>query len=90
MLVSQRERREITMKAYRLARVVLLAMGVAGLVVGSGVSARAQGAGPDYQKMAGLVGDWTSEGQGVASPFGPQGHSRSRLKASGFQEGSPS
>jgi hypothetical protein len=75
------------MKAYRLARVVLLAMGVAGLVVGSGVSARAQGAGPDYQKMAGLVGDWTSEGQGVASPFGPAGTQSFKIKSEWFPGG---
>jgi Protein of unknown function (DUF1579) len=68
------DNKEITMKVKQFVRVVLLlVLGVVGLFVGQGASVQAQTSGPDYQKMAGLVGDWTSEGQGIDSPFGPAG-----------------
>ncbi len=35
--------------------------------------------GPEHQKMAMAVGEWTYEGNGEASPFGPPGKFKGKL-----------
>jgi len=40
--------------------------------------------GPEHQKLAGLVGTWTSEGEDLESPFGPAQKWSFRIKAEWF------
>jgi hypothetical protein len=57
---------------------------VACLALSLSAFARAQKPGPEYQKMAGLVGNWTSEGQGLDSPFGPAEKQSITIKSAWF------
>jgi len=53
-----------------MVRAMVFALSVLAFVGGRGALAQSQGAGGDAEKMAGLVGDWTSEGEAVAGPLG--------------------
>jgi hypothetical protein len=76
--------KENAMKVKRLVGSSMLALGFAGLVIAQVALAQVKSSGPEYQKMAGLVGYWTSEGEGVASPFGPAGTQSIKIKSEWF------
>jgi len=49
---------------------VLLALAATCLGLGQATSGQRK-PGPDHQKLAGFVGNWTTEGEAAESPFGP-------------------
>jgi hypothetical protein len=59
------------MNLKKISGIVLLTLAVAALALAQGVLGKQQKPGPGYQKLAGLVGNWTSEGRGIDSPLGP-------------------
>src|SRR5271154_2915231 len=79
------------MKAKKLVRdvlwAVLLSLGVAGCVPSRAAWAQPRITGPDAEKMTGLVGDWTSEGEAVASPLGPAATQSITIKGKWFPGG---
>lgn len=55
----------------KLSIAVVLSFAIPCVVLAQSTSAPPPKPGPEHQKLAGLVGAWTSEGEAVASPFGP-------------------
>ena len=55
----------------KLSIAVVLSFAVPCVVVAQSTSAPPPKPGPEHQKLAGLVGTWTSEGEAAANPFGP-------------------
>ncbi|HQZ86541.1 MAG TPA: DUF1579 family protein [Actinomycetota bacterium] len=55
----------------KLSIAVVLSFAVPCVVFAQDTSTSPPRPGPEHQKLAGLVGTWTSEGESVASPFGP-------------------
>jgi hypothetical protein len=53
----------------KLSGVVLLALVLACLALGQGDLRQQKPAGPEYERLGGLVGNWTSEGAWINSPF---------------------
>jgi len=55
----------------RLSIAVVLAWAIPCVSVAQSNSTGPPTPGPEHQKLAGLVGSWTSEGEASANPFGP-------------------
>ena len=51
--------------------IVILMLAATCLALGQGTSAQPPKPGPEHQKLAGLVGNWTTEGEVTENPFGP-------------------
>jgi hypothetical protein len=51
--------------------IALFLLVATGLALGQGTSAQPPKPGPEHQKLAGLVGEWTTEGEATETPFGP-------------------
>ena len=51
--------------------IVLLMLAATCLVLGQGTPAQPPKPGPEHQKLAGLVGNWTTAGEVTENPFGP-------------------
>src|SRR3972149_3426840 len=66
---SRRSRKEIAMN--KLSVIVLLTLAAPCLALGQATSAQPPKPGPEHQKLAGLVGNWTTEGEATENPFGP-------------------
>jgi len=58
------------MNAKRVSGVVILTLAIACLALGQGDPGQPQKPGPEYKQLGGLVGNWTSEGAWIDSPFG--------------------
>jgi len=50
---------------------VILMLAATCLALGQGTSAQPPKPGPEHLKLAGLVGNWTTEGEVTENPFGP-------------------
>lgn len=55
----------------KLSLAALLSLTVPCVVLAQGAAAAPPRPGPEHQKLAALVGAWTSEGEATANPFGP-------------------
>ena len=55
----------------RLSVIVLLTLVAPCLALGQGTSAQPPKPGSEHQKLAGLIGNWTTEGVATENPFGP-------------------
>jgi len=55
----------------KLSVIVLLTLAAPCLALGQATSAQPPKPGPEHQKLAGLVGNWTTEGEATENPFGP-------------------
>ncbi len=55
----------------RYISILMLILAATCLALGQGTSAQPPKPGPEHQKLAGLVGNWTTEGEATESPFGP-------------------
>lgn len=55
----------------KLSIAVVLSLAVPCVVLAQSTSTPPPKPGPEHQKLAGLVGSWTSEGESTANPFGP-------------------
>lgn len=62
--------KELTMNKKRAAGVVLLTLAITCLALGQGDLGQPK-PGPEYKQLGGLVGNWTSEGAWIDSPFSP-------------------
>ncbi|MGO9675829.1 MAG: DUF1579 family protein [Candidatus Sulfotelmatobacter sp.] len=51
--------------------ILMLMLAATCLAVGQGTSAQPPKPGPEHQKLAGLVGNWTTEGEMTENPLGP-------------------
>ena len=51
--------------------ILMLILAATYLALGQGTSAQPPKPGPEHQKLAGLVGNWTTEGEMTENPFGP-------------------
>jgi hypothetical protein len=57
------------MNVKRLSGIVLLTVAFACLALAQGNLGQQKPAGPEYEQLGGLVGNWTSEGAWIHSPF---------------------
>ena len=55
----------------KLIVIVLLSLAAPCLALGQATAPQPPKPGPEHQMLAGLVGDWTSEGEAGENPFGP-------------------
>lgn len=55
----------------KLSIAVVLSLAVPCMVRAQGTTTTPPKPGPEHQKLAGLVGSWTSEGEATANPLGP-------------------
>lgn len=55
----------------KLSLAVLLSFAVPCMILAQDKAAAPPKPGPEHQKLAGLVGTWTSEGEATANPLGP-------------------
>ena len=55
----------------RYISILMLILAATCLALGQGTSAQPPKPSPEHQKLAGLVGNWTTEGESTENPFGP-------------------
>lgn len=68
----------------KLSLAVVLSLAVPCMVLAQGTAAAPPKPGPEHQKLAGLVGTWTSEGEVAANPFGPAEKWSSKIASEWF------
>jgi hypothetical protein len=64
--------------------VVLLTLLAPSLALGQGTPAQPPKPGPEHQKLAGFVGNWTTEGEITENPFGPSEKWSAKITAEWF------
>lgn len=64
--------------------IVLLLLAATCLALGQGTPTQPPKPGPEHQKLAGFVGNWTTEGEATENPFGPVEKWSGKIKSEWF------
>lgn len=68
----------------KLSVIVLLALAIPCVALGQATSPQPPKPGPEHQKLAAFVGNWTSEGEIAENPFGPAEKWSGKIRAEWF------